>query len=85
MSKNQTDLNTILPLPTLQAGLTVETLCEIIREEVRKTGLKSVVVGTSGGIDSALSLALAVKALGKDHVKAILMPYKTSSADSEGP
>ncbi len=40
------------------------------------------VIGLSGGIDSALSLALAVDALGKDNVLAVRMPYKASSKDS---
>ena len=39
-------------------------------------------IGLSGGINSALSCALAAEALGPDNVLAIRMPYKTSSADS---
>jgi NAD+ synthase len=40
------------------------------------------VLGLSGGIDSAVSAALAARALGPEHVWAILMPYRTSSPDS---
>jgi NAD+ synthase len=40
------------------------------------------VIGLSGGIDSALSFALAVEALGKENVLAVRMPYKASSPDS---
>jgi len=49
---------------------------------VRKCGFHSVLLGLSGGIDSAVSCALAVKALGKEQVLAIRLPYKNSSPDS---
>ena len=45
-----------------------------LRDYVRKNGFKSVALGLSGGIDSALVLALAVDALGKDQVHALMMP-----------
>jgi NAD+ synthase (glutamine-hydrolysing) len=45
-----------------------------VRDYVRKNGFKSVVLGLSGGIDSALVLAIAVDALGKDAVHAVMMP-----------
>lgn len=50
--------------------------------EVRKFGFDSVVLGLSGGIDSAVVCELAVRALGADKVLALKMPYATSSADS---
>jgi NAD+ synthase len=53
-----------------------------VREEVRKTGFENAVIGLSGGIDSALSTYLAVRALGPEHVHVVLMPYKTSSPES---
>ena len=59
-----------------------EILRGFIRNEVQKTGLTRVVVGLSGGVDSALSALLAAEALGPKNVLAILMPYKTSHADS---
>jgi NAD+ synthase (glutamine-hydrolysing) len=46
---------------------------------VRKNGFKNVVLGLSGGIDSALVLAIAVDALGADAVQAIMMPYHYTS------
>ena len=46
-----------------------------VRDYVRKSGFESVVLGLSGGIDSALTLALAVDALGADRVLAVMMPY----------
>jgi NAD+ synthase len=41
-----------------------------------------VVLGLSGGIDSSLSAVLAIKALGKDNVTGLILPYKTSSGSS---
>ncbi|WFF40894.1 NAD+ synthase [Salinicola endophyticus] len=46
-----------------------------LRDYVNKSGFKGVVMGLSGGIDSALSLAIAVDALGADRVHAVMMPY----------
>ncbi len=59
-----------------------ELLTRFIREETGKVGLRKLVVGLSGGVDSALSAALAVKALGKEKVLCVVLPYKTSSKDS---
>ncbi|MBC8741721.1 NAD+ synthase [Paraburkholderia sp. UCT31] len=53
-----------------------------LRDYARKVGFGSVVVGSSGGIDSALTLALAVDALGAENVKAVTMPSRFSSAGS---
>ena len=44
------------------------------RDYVRKSGFKQVVLGLSGGMDSALVLAIAVDALGADNVRAVMMP-----------
>ena len=53
-----------------------------IADYVNKNGLGSVVLGLSGGIDSALTAALAVDALGADRVSAIAMPSDFSSPES---
>jgi NAD+ synthetase len=53
-----------------------------LRDYVRKCGFKSVVLGLSGGIDSALTAALAVDALGKDKVVGVTMPSRYSSEGS---
>jgi NAD+ synthase len=57
-------------------------LISFIMQETRKIGYNRVIIGVSGGIDSALSTFLSVHALGKENVLAFLMPYKTSSEDS---
>lgn len=71
-------------LPPFNTALAESALVQIVREEVVKTGLKRAVLGVSGGVDSALSLAIAVKALGAENVRAVLMPYKSSNPDSLG-
>jgi NAD+ synthase/NAD+ synthase (glutamine-hydrolysing) len=53
-----------------------------LRDYARRCGFKRAVVGSSGGIDSALTLALAVEALGAENVAAITMPSVYSSAGS---
>ncbi|MDR0454935.1 MAG: NAD+ synthase [Deferribacteraceae bacterium] len=53
-----------------------------LREAVLKTGFGRVVVGLSGGIDSAVSAALAVRALGSENVFGFFMPYRDSSPQS---
>ena len=53
-----------------------------IRDYFKKMGFTKAILGSSGGIDSAVTIALAVKALGKDNVLAILMPSQYSTAHS---
>lgn len=53
-----------------------------LKEYCENTGFKKVVLGLSGGIDSALTAAIAVKALGADNVVGIMMPSMYSSEGS---
>ncbi len=53
-----------------------------VRDYVRKNGFEGGVVGLSGGIDSALTLAVAVDALGADQVEAVLMPSRYTAGMS---
>ena len=50
-----------------------------VRDYVTKNGFKGVVLGLSGGIDSALTLAIAVDALGANAVHAVMMPFEYTS------
>jgi len=62
---------------------TVEgVLVNFIADSIYKNGFKNGILGLSGGIDSAVILALAQRALGKDHTFSLLMPYKLSSQSS---
>lgn len=53
-----------------------------VRDYVTKNGFPSVVLGLSGGIDSALTLAAATDALGPERVEAVMMPFRYTSAMS---
>jgi len=66
------------PLPD-KLKLTYDALVLGVRDYVNKNGFKGVVLGLSGGIDSALTLAVAVDALGPDRVEAVMMPFRYTS------
>jgi NAD+ synthase len=70
------------PVIPTNPALLRRILTAFIANEVRKVGVERVVVGLSGGVDSAVSCLLAAEALGPQNVLAIKMPYKTSSAES---
>jgi len=74
--------------PRLMPGLPraaeiYQALCLGLRDYVQKNGFRKVVVGLSGGIDSALTAAIAVDALGKDAVACVSMPGRFSSAETQ--
>ncbi len=72
------------PRPTIPTNppLVRRIVTAFIANEVRKVGVERVVVGLSGGVDSAVSAMLAAQALGPANVLAIKMPYRTSSPES---
>ncbi|MFP1633300.1 NAD+ synthase [Zhengella sp. ZM62] len=53
-----------------------------LRDYVDKNGFKNVVLGLSGGIDSAICAALAVDALGEERVRCVMLPYRYTSEES---
>ncbi len=71
---------------TLQATLHIPQIYDAlimgIRDYFSKMGFKKAILGSSGGIDSAVTLALACEALGAENVKAILMPSQYSTGHS---
>lgn len=72
-----------LVLPCLADEAAVYAALKLgLRSYVDRNGFPSVVLGLSGGIDSALSLAIAVDALGPDRVHAVMMPYRYTSSMS---
>ena len=61
----------------------VRTILEkFLLDETRNAGFSRGVIGLSGGVDSAVTAYLAAGALGRENVRAVLMPYKTSSRES---
>ena len=70
------------PTLSINTDLAREILSGFIKSEITRVGMSRAVIGLSGGIDSALSCALAVESLGAENVLAVRMPYKASSKDS---
>jgi NAD+ synthase (glutamine-hydrolysing) len=60
-----------------------QALILAVKDYVRKNGFKRVVIGLSGGVDSALTAAIAVDALGADNVLGVFMPSPYTSPESE--
>ena len=60
-----------------------ENAIKWIQEYVKKSGTKGVVIGNSGGKDSATVIAMATKALGKENVLTVAMPCNSNNADLE--
>ena len=65
-----------LPQPLSANAAVYQALVMGLRDYVGKNGFKSVVLGLSGGIDSALTLAIAVDAVGRERVRAVMMPFR---------
>jgi NAD+ synthase (glutamine-hydrolysing) len=65
--------------PLEEIAATWHTLVLGVRDYVNKNRFRGVVLGLSGGIDSALTLAVAVEALGADRVEAVMMPFRYTS------
>lgn len=61
-----------------------ERLTEFIRKFVSDHGFSKIVMGISGGVDSSVSAALGARAVGPENMLAMIMPYRSSLADSEG-
>ncbi|TYP10459.1 NAD+ synthase [Xenorhabdus doucetiae] len=68
------------PIPQLPPLAQIyKALVLSVRDYVQKNGFNGALLGLSGGIDSGLTLAIAVDALGKDHVQAVMMPFRYTS------
>jgi NAD+ synthase (glutamine-hydrolysing) len=78
----QPERSTIAPYLSTEQSV-YEALVTGTRDYVRKNGFPGVVLGLSGGIDSALILAIACDALGADSVRAVMMPFRYTSTMSQ--
>lgn len=67
---------------TLNAPEAISELTAFIAKTVKDAGFSKVVLGLSGGVDSALSAYLSTRALGSKNVLCLRLPYKTSSPES---
>jgi NAD+ synthase len=74
---------TLPPLPAIEPKQTIEVIVGFIRAQLAQTGFSRLVVGLSGGVDSATVAYLAARAIGPDDLLAVRMPYRTSSEASE--
>lgn len=66
----------------IDAALTESWLVGFLREEMARRRFGKAVVGLSGGVDSAVTAALATRALGPNNVIGVRLPYRTSSSES---
>jgi NAD+ synthase len=66
----------------IKTDLARKMIVDFIRSEITRVGFSRGILGLSGGIDSALVAFLAVEALGKENVTAMIMPYRTSNPSS---
>jgi len=66
----------------LNEGLAVAALADFLRDGVENAGASGLVLGLSGGVDSALAGALAARAIGAERVHAFYLPYRSSEPQS---
>jgi NAD+ synthase len=78
-----TDLDESAPLPAIDPALAVEIIVGFIKRQMEQVGLSRLVIGLSGGVDSATVAFLAARTVGPDNLLAVRMPYRTSSEASE--
>jgi NAD+ synthase len=71
------------PLPAIDPEQAIGVITGFIRSQLAQTGFSRLVVGLSGGVDSATVAYLAAKAIGADNLLAVRMPYRSSSPDAE--
>ena len=71
------------PLPQIEPAQAIEVIVGFIREQMTQAGFERLVLGLSGGVDSATVAYLAARAMGAENLLAVRMPFRTSSEASE--
>lgn len=71
------------PLPEVEPERAIELIVGFIRSQMEQTGFRRLVIGLSGGVDSAVAAYLATRAIGGDNLLALRLPYRSSSPASE--
>ncbi len=74
---------TLMDMLKINEADTAQWLETFVKNKLKESGLNGYILGLSGGIDSSLSVAIAVKAVGQDKVMGLIMPYSQSSDKSE--
>jgi NAD+ synthase len=72
-----------VPLPAIDPQRAIGVISGFIQAQLEQTGFERLVVGVSGGVDSATVAYLAAKTIGPDNLLAVRMPYRSSSPESE--
>lgn len=73
----------LTPVPAIEPSQAVDVIVRFIRAQMEQTGFERIVLGLSGGVDSATVAFLSARAVGPDNLLAVRMPYRTSSEASE--
>ena len=71
------------PLPAIDPAQAIGVIVAFIRGQMAQAGFERLVIGLSGGVDSAAVAFLAARAIGAENLLAVRMPYRTSSEASE--
>jgi NAD+ synthase len=71
------------PLPVIDPAQAIGVIVAFIRHQMEQAGFERLVIGLSGGVDSAAVAFLAARAIGAENLLAVRMPYRTSSEASE--
>jgi NAD+ synthase len=72
------------PLPSIKPEAETKRIVKFIQQTFRSQGFKQAIIAVSGGLDSAFSLALSLKALGQANILSLQLPYHSQSkADSD--
>lgn len=81
--RQMTSIGPCLAEPLAEMEEVYQALILSVKDYVRKNGFKRIVIGLSGGVDSALTVAIAVDALGAENVVGVFMPSLYTSHESE--